>query len=170
MKMPAAVEGRSGNQVTETIELDESQMKEKIVQFTPMEKAGARLESADIIVSGGRGLGNPKNFKLVEDLADVLGGEVGATRAVVYLGWIPKEHQVGQTGVTVRARLYFAVGVSGAIQHIVGMENSDTVVAINKDPEAPIFGLANFGIVGDLFQVVPALIDEIKSRGLAIAS
>jgi len=170
MKMPAPVEGRSGNLVTETIELDESQMKEKIVQFTPMEKAGARLEGADIIVSGGRGLGNPKNFKLVEDLAGVLGGEVGATRAVVYLGWIPKEHQVGQTGVTVRARLYFAVGVSGAIQHLVGMENSDTIVAINKDPDAPIFGLAHFGIVGDLFQVVPALIDEIKSRGLARAS
>ncbi|HYB04201.1 MAG TPA: electron transfer flavoprotein subunit alpha/FixB family protein, partial [Nitrososphaerales archaeon] len=129
--------------------------------------AGEKLAGADIIVSGGRGLGNPKNFKLVEDLADALGAEVGATRAVVYLGWISKDHQVGQTGVTVRARMYFAIGVSGAIQHIVGMENSDTIVAINRDPDAPIFGLAQFGIVGDLFQIVPALIDELKARGLA---
>ncbi len=167
MKMPVAIEGRTGEIVTETVELDESQIKEKIVQFTPLERAGAKLEGADIIVSGGRGLGNPKNFKLVEDLASALGGEVGATRAVVYLGWISKDHQVGQTGVTVRARMYFAIGVSGAIQHLVGMENSDTVVAINKDPDAPIFGLAAFGIVGDLFQIVPALIEELKARGLA---
>jgi electron transfer flavoprotein alpha subunit len=167
MKMPPAVDERSGETVSETVELDESQIKEKIVQFTPLERAGAKLEGADIIVSGGRGLGNPKNFKLVEDLANALGGEVGATRAVVYLGWIPKEHQIGQTGVTVRARMYFAIGVSGAIQHLVGMENSDTIIAINKDPDASIFGIAHFGIVGDLFQVVPALIDELRAKGLA---
>jgi electron transfer flavoprotein alpha subunit len=167
MKMPPAVDGRTGETVTETIELDESQIMEKIVQFTPIERAGEKLEGADIIVSGGRGLGNPKNFKLVEDLANALGAEVGATRAVVYLGWISKDHQVGQTGVTVRARMYFAIGVSGAIQHIVGMENSDTIIAINRDPDASIFGIAHFGIVGDLFQIVPALIDELKARGLA---
>lgn len=167
MKMPSAVDGRAGERISETVEFDESQIKEKIIQFTPVERAGAKLEGADIIVSGGRGLGNPKNFKLVEDLASALGGEVGATRAVVYLGWISKDHQIGQTGVTVRARLYFALGLSGAIQHLVGMENSDTIVAINKDPDASIFGVAHFGIVGDLFQIVPALIDELKSRGLA---
>jgi electron transfer flavoprotein alpha subunit len=167
MKLVPPVEGRSGENISEAMHFDESQIKEKIVQFTPLERAGAKLEGADIIVSGGRGLGNPKNFKLVEDLANVLGGEVGATRAVVYLGWIPKDHQIGQTGVTVRARLYFAIGVSGAIQHLVGMENSDTIIAINKDPEASIFGVANFGIVGDLFQIVPALVDELKARGLA---
>lgn len=167
MKMPAQVSGRMGEKVTETIELDEAQTKEKIIQFTPVERAGERLEGADIIVSGGRGLGNPKNFKLVEDLANALGAEVGATRAVVYLGWISKDHQVGQTGVTVRARLYFAIGLSGAIQHLVGMENSDTIVAINKDPDAPIFGIAHFGIVGDLFQIVPSLIEELKARGFA---
>jgi electron transfer flavoprotein alpha subunit len=170
MKMPQRQDGRTGEVVKEIIDLDEGMIKEKILSFTPLERAGAQLENADIIVSGGRGLGNPKNFRLVEDLAGVLGGQVGATRAVVYLGWISKDHQVGQTGVTVRARLYFAIGVSGAIQHLVGMENSDTIVAINRDPDAPIFGLANYGIVGDLFQVVPMLIEEIKARGLARAA
>ncbi len=167
MKMPQRVEGRTGEIVRVAIELDETAIKEKIISFTPMEKAGAKLENADIIVSGGRGLGNPKNFALVEELSDALGAQVGATRAVVYLGWISKDHQIGQTGVTVRARLYFAVGLSGAIQHIVGMENSDTIVAINKDPDASIFGVAHFGIVGDLFQIVPAIVDELKARGLA---
>ena len=169
MKMPPRVDGRTAEVVTENVDFLESEIKEQIMNFEPIERAGAKLEGADIIVSGGRGLGNPKNFKLVEDLAGVLGGQVGATRAVVYLGWISKDHQVGQTGVTVRARLYFAVGVSGAIQHLVGMENSDTIVAINRDPEAPIFGLAHFGLVGDLFQIVPALIEEIKARGLSKA-
>ncbi|MHB1909560.1 MAG: FAD-binding protein [Nitrososphaerales archaeon] len=167
MKMPEPIPGRSGDIVRESIELDENDIKEKIVSFTPMEKAGAKLESADIIVSGGRGLGSPKNFRLVQELADSLGAQVGATRAVVYLDWIGKEHQIGQTGVTVRARLYFAVGISGAVQHLVGMQNSDTIVAINKDPEAPIFGVAHFGIVGDLFEVIPAIVDELKARGLA---
>ncbi|MGI0085266.1 MAG: electron transfer flavoprotein subunit alpha/FixB family protein, partial [Nitrososphaerales archaeon] len=153
--------------ILEPIALDENNVKEKIVSFTPMEKAGAKLENADIIVSGGRGLGSPKNFTLVEELADALGGQVGATRAVVYLDWISKDHQIGQTGLTVRTRLYFAVGLSGAVQHLVGMENSDTIVAINKDPEASIFGVAHFGIVGDLFQIVPAIVDELKARGLA---
>ena len=170
MKMPLKIPGRNGELVTESTELNEDEVKEKIISFTPVEKAGAKLEGADTIVSGGRGLGNPKNFALIEELAVVLGGQVGATRAVVYLGWISKDHQVGQTGVTVRARLYFAVGLSGAIQHLVGMENSDTIVAINKDPDAPIFSVAQFGIVGDLFQVVPAIIEEIKKRGLARAT
>ncbi len=167
MKMPPKVIGVSGELVKEAVDLNEDAVKEKIVSFTPMEKAGAQLEVSDIIVSGGRGLGSGKNFGLLEDLATVLGAKVGATRAVVYLGWIPKENQIGQTGITVRARLYFAIGLSGAVQHLVGMENSDTIVAINKDPEAPIFGVAHYGIVGDLFQIVPALIDEIKARGLA---
>jgi electron transfer flavoprotein alpha subunit len=167
MKMPERVPGLSGEIVREPIEFEDSQVKEKIMSFTPMEKAGAKLENADVIVSGGRGLGNPRNFSLINELADALGGQVGATRAVVYLDWIGKEHQIGQTGVTVRARLYIAIGVSGAVQHIVGMQNSDTIVAINKDPEAPIFGVSHYGVVGDLFQVVPAIIDELKARGLA---
>jgi electron transfer flavoprotein alpha subunit len=167
MKVPPRIEGRKGNLVRETIDLDENEVKEKILAFTPVEKAGARLENADIIVAGGRGLGNAKNFSLVEQLAEELGAQVAATRAVVYLGWVSKDHQVGQTGVTVRPRLYIALGISGAVQHLVGMENSDTIVAINKDPEAPIFGVTHFGIVGDLFKIVPAMIDEIRTRGLS---
>ena len=167
MKMPARVPGRIGELVRDTVDLKEEEIKEKVISFTPLERAGARLEGADVVVAYGRGLGNPKNLPLVEELANVLGAQVGATRAVVYLGWTPKESQIGQTGLTVRSRLYFAVGLSGAIQHAVGMENSDTIVAINRDPEAPIFGYAHFGIVGDLFQIVPALVEEIKSRGLA---
>jgi electron transfer flavoprotein alpha subunit len=170
MKMPPRIQGRSGDVVNENFDLVEDNVKEKILDFTPMERAGASLEAADIIVSGGRGLGNAKNFKLVEDLASVLGGQVGATRAIVYLGWAPKETQIGQTGATVRARLYFAVGLSGAVQHLVGMDNSDTIVAINKDSNAPIFGVAHYGIVGDLFQIVPALVEELKTRGFGHAA
>lgn len=167
MKMGNRIPGVSGEIIRETIELDENQIKEKVLSFTPMEKAGAKLENADVIVAGGRGLGNPKNFELIQELADTLGGQVGATRAVVYLNWIGKEHQIGQTGFTVRVRLYVAAGLSGAVQHLVGMQNCDTIVAINKDPEAPIFSVAHYGIVGDLFVVVPALIEELKARGIA---
>lgn len=167
MKMPSKIGGRTGELVKDNVEIKEDEIKEKVISFTPMEKAGAKLEGADVVVAFGRGIGNPKNLELVQNLAAVLGGQVGATRAVVYLGWIPKESQIGQTGLTVRSRLYFAIGLSGAIQHLVGMENSDTIVAINRDADAPIFGYAHFGLVGDLFQIVPALIDEIKTRGLA---
>jgi electron transfer flavoprotein alpha subunit len=129
------------------------------------EKGGVPdLAGAQVIVSGGRGLGKPENFSLVNELAAALGGAVGATRAVVDMGWIPYAHQIGQTGKTVRPKLYVAVGISGEIQHKVGMQTSGTVVAINKDPNAPIFQFTDFGIVGDLNQVVPPLIAEIKKR------
>lgn len=122
------------------------------------------LTEADIIVSGGRGLGDPKNFALIKELADVLGGAVGASRAVVDAGWIEYSHQVGQTGKTVSPKVYFACGISGAVQHLAGMSSSDTIIAINKNPEAPIFNIATFGIVGDVLEVLPALIAEFKKR------
>jgi electron transfer flavoprotein alpha subunit len=136
----------------------------RMVDQAHEESSGPSIEDADVIVAGGRGLGGPENFTLVEELAKALGGAVGATRAVVDAGWYPYSAQVGQTGKTVSPKLYVACGISGAIQHKVGMQGSGVIVAINKDPNAPIFEFADLGVVGDVHEIVPKLTELVRAR------
>ena len=159
----APYEGASDGSV-ESLSVDASDARAKFVETKVAEATGVDLSKADIIVSGGRGVGDPEKFpEVIQPLADALGGAMGASRPVVDAGWLPHEYQVGSSGQVVAPKLYIACGISGAIQHLVGMKGSNFIVAINKDADAPIFEIANVGVVADLFEVVPALTEAVKA-------
>jgi electron transfer flavoprotein alpha subunit len=155
-------DSRKGEIINVPVKLTEEEIKTKILEIVKEAKKRVNLEEAQIIVSGGRGVGGKDGFNIIRELAEILGGEVGGSRVAVEKEWIAQDHQVGQTGKTVRPKLYIACGISGSIQHRAGMQNSDLIVAINKDPDATIFKICHYGIVGDLHEVVPLLIEEFK--------
>lgn len=165
MAMPDRDASRTGRIVEDTLGMVESSIITKVLEFIPDEMQDKpQLPFADIIVAGGRGMKKPENFKLIWDLAQVLGAEVGGTRPVVQAGWVELDRQVGQSGKTVRPKLYIAAGISGAIQHRVGMDASDVIIAINNDPNAPIFDFAHYGIVGNAMTILPALTEAFKAH------
>ncbi len=165
MPMPEKNTSRRGEIIRESMSLEEEDLLVKVLEIIDDRKGGAEttdIAAADVLIAGGRGLQSAENFHLLQELADELGGVVACSRGAVDVGWVPVERQVGQTGKTVRPKIYIACGISGAIQHLVGMQDSDVIIAINRDKQAPIFEVATYGIVGDLFQVVPAITRRIK--------
>lgn len=162
MKALTPEPGRTGRLIEETASIKEEDIRTKVLEIVQFTTQKVRIDEADIVVAGGKGLGSEKGFQVVHDLAETLGAAVGASRDVVEAGWVEHHHQVGQTGLTVTPKIYFAIGISGAIQHIVGMQNSGLIIAINNDPEAPIFQSSHYGIVGDAFEIVPLLIQQFK--------
>ena len=161
-KKPERQSGRTGELVE--IALGTADIRTKILEIIARGDSGVNIEDAEIIVAGGRGMQNETNFKLIEELAAVLGGTVGVSRAVVEAGWKPVQHQVGQTGKTVAPKIYFAFGISGAIQHLAGMTSADKIIAVNKDPDAPIFKVADYSVVADAMEFIPAFISSIKTQ------
>lgn len=162
MNMPEPDPNHQGDLVEENLGLQEKDVPQKYVGFEPEPGTALYLDKADVIVAFGKGIGSQENFARIKTLSKLLGGTLGASRAAVEAGWLGPEHQVGQTGQTVRPRLYIAFGISGAIQHLVGMQSSDFIVAVNKDPEAHIFRVADHGIVGDINDILPLLIEDLK--------
>lgn len=167
--MPEYRPDAQGEIVAEPVKMAEDEAMACILEFLREKGESVDIEYANVIVAGGRGLGEPGGFKLLQELADALGGIVGASRPCVDAGWISYAHQVGQSGRTVRPKLYIAAGISGALQHKVGMQNSDFIIAINSDPNAPIFDVADVSIIGDLFEVIPEMIKQIKAKKEATA-
>jgi electron transfer flavoprotein alpha subunit len=168
-KPPAEAVSRKGEIIMVDLSAKEWEIRAQVLEVVKEDAQTVNLDEAQIIVAGGRGLGEPRYFKLVEELAGVLGGVVGASRAVVDAGWVSYPHQVGQTGKTVRPRVYFACGIHGAVQHLAGMASADIIVAINQDPAAPIFKVATYGIVGDVREILPLLIKEFRQTPGEIA-
>jgi electron transfer flavoprotein alpha subunit len=164
MPMPERREGATGEIIRDPFVVPEESILTKVIEIIrdTHGKGAVDITGADFIISGGRGMMGPDNFAMLQELADELGGVVGASRSAVDAGWMPGDRQVGQTGKTVRPKIYIACGISGAIQHLVGMQDSDMVIAINRDKSAPIFEVATYGIVGDLFQIVPAITRQIR--------
>jgi len=167
MPKPEFQPGKKGELITEPFTLPEDQIATKVLEIKSLLTEGSiNIAAANIIVSGGRGMLGQENFKMLQDLADLLGGVVGASRSAIDAGWMPHERQVGQTGKTVRPKLYIACAISGAIQHLVGMQDADYIIAINKDKTAPIFEVAHLGIVGDIFEIIPGVIENLHQSGV----